>query len=39
MKIKNKKRMYFFGGSGDGGVGGGLGWVVRVDVNREVKFL
>ena len=48
MKIQKKK---FFlgggvggGGGGEGGVGGsvggvGLGGVVRVDVNEELKFL
>ena len=37
VKIKN----YFFWGGGGGrvGGGGGGGWGVRVDVNKEVKFL
>ena len=34
VKIQKKK----LGGVGSGGPGGG-GWGVRVDVNREVKFL
>ena len=34
--MKIKKKNLFLGGSGQGG---GLGWGVRVDVNREVKFL
>ena len=29
----------FFCRGGGGGGGGGSGWGVRVDVNREVKFL
>ena len=37
MKIKNK--IFFFFGGGGGGGGVGSGWGVRVDVNREVKFL
>ena len=40
MKIPKKK---FGGGVGSGGGGegglGGEGWGVRVDVNREIKFL
>ena len=40
-KIKKFKKKYFFffffGGGGSGQ--GGSGWGVRVDVNREVKFL
>ena len=37
LKIKN---YIFFGGVGVGSGGGGRsGWGVRVDVNREVKFL
>ena len=42
MKIKIEKKKIFFGGRGgvgSGGGGGGSGWGVRVDVNREVKFL
>ena len=40
MKIQ-KKYIFFLRGGGGGGGGGGLGCggVVRVDVNREVKFL
>ena len=38
MKIKKKKSFFFLGG-GSGLRGGGSGWGVRVDVNREVKFL
>ena len=30
---------FFWGGGGSGRGGGGSGWGVRVDVNREVKFL
>ena len=37
MKIKNKN-LFFLGGVGSGG-GGQVGLGVRVDVNREVKFL
>ena len=33
LKFKRKKKFFFFGGGGGGGGG------VRVDVNREVKFL
>ena len=36
VKIQKKK---FGGGLGVGGVGGGSGWGVRVDVNEELKFL
>ena len=32
---ENSKKNFFFGGVGWGGVGGG----VRVDVNKELKFL
>ena len=32
--VKIQKNIFFWGG-----VGGGSGWGVRVDVNREVKFL
>ena len=41
MKIQKKIFFFFFGGGGGGGVGGGgvSGLGVRVDVNREVKFL
>ena len=37
VKIQKKKK--FGGGGGGGGGGAGGGWGVRVDVNREVKFL
>ena len=35
------KTFFFFlrGGGGGGGGGGGSGWGVRVDVNKELKFL
>ena len=42
--VKNKKKMWG-GGSGRGGGGGGLGrrggggWGIRVDANKELKFL
>ena len=36
MKLKIIFFFFFFLG---GGGGGGSGWGVRVDVNREVKFL
>ena len=40
MKIKNYYYYFFFFLGGGGRVrGGGSGWGVRVDVNREVKFL
>ena len=41
VKIQKKKKIFFLGGGGGGGgrVGGVSGWGVRVDVNREVKFL
>ena len=48
VKIQKKKKkiffffffFFFFLGGGGGRVGsGGSGWGVRVDVNREVKFL
>ena len=38
VKIK-KKYIYFIFFLGGGGVGGGSGWGVRVDVNEELKFL
>ena len=38
VKIKNlEKNIFFWGGGGVGS--GGSGWGVRVDVNKEVKFL
>ena len=43
--VKIKKKYFFWGARGGGGGGGGRGggggsgWGVRVDVNREVKFL
>ena len=40
--VKIKKKKFFFGGGGrvgGGGGGGGGGWGVRVDVNKELKFL
>ena len=41
VKIKNYFFFFFFffGGGGGGRVRGGVGFGVRVDVNREVKFL
>ena len=39
MKIKNEKIFFYFFSGGGGGGGGVSGWGVRVDVNREVKFL
>ena len=41
MKIKKEKKIFFGGGSGRVGRGGGrrVGGRVRVDVNGEVKFL
>ena len=39
VKIQKKKYFFFLGGGGSGRGGGGSGWGVRVDVNREVKFL
>ena len=43
VKIPKKKNLFFFFGGGGGGGGrvgsGGGGLGVRVDVNREVKFL
>ena len=36
IKVCEKKKYFFCWG---GGGGGGSGWGVRVDVNREVKFL
>ena len=38
VKIQKKNIFFFFGG-GVGRGGGGVGLGVRVDVNREVKFL
>ena len=41
-KIQKKNIFWGWGGGGgvgSGRVGGGSGWGVRVDVNREVKFL
>ena len=37
--MKIQKQIGGFGGLGSGRVGGGGGGWVRVDVNREVKFL
>ena len=37
MKIQ-KKRNFLGGGGGGGGGRSGVGLVVRVDVNRKVKF-
>ena len=38
--MKFKKKIIFFLGGGGSGRGGGVGFGgVRVDVNREVKFL
>ena len=40
--VKIQKKIFFWGGSGGGGRwggGGGSGWGVRVDVNKELKFL
>ena len=37
-RIIQKKKIFFWGGGG-GGVSGGSGWGVRVDVNKELKFL
>ena len=34
--VKIQKKNFFFWG---GGVGGGSGWGVRVDVKEELKFL
>ena len=42
VKIKKKKKFFFGGGGGGGWVGlggGGGGGGVRVDVNKELKFL
>ena len=43
VKIQKKKLFFFLGGVGGGGVGGGsvggVGGGVRVDVNKELKFL
>ena len=38
VKIQ-KKKYFFLGGGGQWGGGGGSGWGVRVDVNKEFKFL
>ena len=38
VKIQ-KKKIFFFGGGSVGGGGGGVGGGVRVDVNKELKFL
>ena len=39
VKIQ-KKKIFFGGGVGGGMLGGsGSGWGVRVDVNKELKFL
>ena len=38
VKIENRKKKKLFGGGGSGQGGGRVGGV-RVDVNREVKFL
>ena len=38
--MKIKKKILFLGGGGPGGGGGGgSGWGVRMDVNKELKFL
>ena len=38
--VKIQKKKISGGGGGGGSVGGsGSGWVVRVDVNEELKFL
>ena len=40
VKIQKKKIFFFgWGGGGSGRGGGRVGFGVRVDVNREVKFL
>ena len=41
VKIPKNIYIFIFFGGGDrvGGGGGASGWGVRVDVNREVKFL
>ena len=40
MKMQKKIYFFFFWGGGGVGSGGGVsGWGVRVDVNKEVKFL
>ena len=42
VKIQKKKKIFFLGGEGgEGGEsgGGGVGGGVRVDVNKELKFL
>ena len=40
MKIQKKKNLGGGGvGEGGGSVGGGVGGGVRVDVNKELKFL
>ena len=41
-EVKFCENFFFFflrGGGGGGGGGGGSGWGVRVDVNKELKFL
>ena len=38
VKIQ-KKKIFLGGGVGGGGRGGGVGGGVRVDVNKELKFL
>ena len=37
--VKIQKKFFFFGGGGPVGGGGGVGGGVRVDVNKELKFL
>ena len=37
--VKIKKKKFFFWGGGGGGRLGGVGGGVRVDVNKELKFL
>ena len=39
MKIQKKKFFWVGGGGGGGGGGSRSGWGVRVDVNKELKFL
>ena len=40
VKIQKKKKIFFGGGGGgSGGQWEGSGWGVRVDVNKELKFL
>ena len=38
-KFKKIFFFFFWGGGGGGGGGGGRVWVVRMDVNEELKFL